>query len=157
VVLTGTYILLYWFPQVFTHLYRAFDPLSEWMRGQPADQWFMYGFFYTLAVVVMGVRAYARYRHSRYHVIRTTSVIFFQLGIAFIFPSILLLLNQPEFYFHYFWPLKYDYLWPGTTEAFSSAGATGVFMVFWGAMMIVVATPILTYFFGKRWYCSWVC
>ncbi|HEX7069154.1 MAG TPA: 4Fe-4S dicluster-binding protein, partial [Rhodothermales bacterium] len=81
----------------------------------------------------------------------------FQLGFAFILPSLLLLLNQPEFYFHYFWPLKYDYLWPGTTAAFSSAGATGVFMVFWGIVMIAVATPILTYFFGKRWYCSWVC
>ena len=23
--------------------------------------------------------------------------------------------------------------------------------------MIFIATPILTYFFGKRWYCSWVC
>ena len=21
----------------------------------------------------------------------------------------------------------------------------------------MIATPILTYFFGKRWYCSWVC
>jgi polyferredoxin len=30
-------------------------------------------------------------------------------------------------------------------------------MVFWGATMSMVATPLLTYFFGKRWYCSWVC
>jgi ferredoxin-type protein NapH len=30
-------------------------------------------------------------------------------------------------------------------------------MVFWGAVMIFIATPILTYFYGKRWYCSWVC
>lgn len=157
VILTGTYVLLYWFPHTLEHLYRAFDPLSEWIRGKPADQWFMYGFFYTMAVVVMGVRAYARFRHSRYHVIRTTSVIFFQLGFAFILPSLLLLFNQPEFYFHYFWPLQFEYLWPGTVEAFSSAGATGVFMIFWGVVMIAIATPILTYFYGKRWYCSWVC
>ena len=157
VVFTGVYILLYWFPWTLEHLIRAFDPMSEWIRGRAADQWFMYGFFYTMAVVVMGVRAYLRYRHSRYHVIRTTSVIFFQLGFAFILPSILLLLNEPEFYFHYFWPLKYDYLWPGTVESFSSASATGVFMMFWGVVMIAIATPVLTYFFGKRWYCSWVC
>ena len=30
------------------------------------------------------------------------------------------------------------------------------FLVF-GALMTFVATPILTYYFGKRWYCSWVC
>jgi polyferredoxin len=30
--------------------------------------------------------------------------------------------------------------------------------MFWfGALMTFVATPVLTYFFGKRWYCSWVC
>ncbi len=32
-----------------------------------------------------------------------------------------------------------------------------VFMVTWGVVAAFVATPILTYFFGKRWYCSWVC
>ena len=30
-------------------------------------------------------------------------------------------------------------------------------MLIWGVVLIAVATPILTYFFGKRWYCSWVC
>lgn len=30
-------------------------------------------------------------------------------------------------------------------------------MFFWGAVMALIATPVLTYFFGKRWYCSWVC
>ena len=25
------------------------------------------------------------------------------------------------------------------------------------AVLLVVAIPILTYYFGKRWYCSWVC
>ncbi|MGH7885064.1 MAG: 4Fe-4S binding protein, partial [Thermodesulfobacteriota bacterium] len=33
----------------------------------------------------------------------------------------------------------------------------GVFLIFWGVIMTFIATPILTYFFGKRWYCSWVC
>ncbi|HNJ72622.1 MAG TPA: 4Fe-4S binding protein, partial [bacterium] len=39
----------------------------------------------------------------------------------------------------------------------SQPGGLGTFMVFWGAVMSFIATPILTYFFGKRWYCSWVC
>ena len=30
-------------------------------------------------------------------------------------------------------------------------------MIAFGIFAIVVLTPVLTYFFGKRWYCSWVC
>ncbi len=157
VVLTGFYVVLYWYPEQLHHLIRVFDPLSNRMRGQPADQWFLYGAFYTLAILVMGVRALYKYRHSRYHVVRTFSVMFFQLGFAFVIPQILILLNEPEFYFSYFWPLQYDYLWPGTVGWLTDASHLGVFMVFWGAVMIFVATPVLTYFFGKRWYCSWVC
>ena len=30
-------------------------------------------------------------------------------------------------------------------------------MLVWGIVLFVVGVPVLTYFFGKRWYCSWVC
>ncbi len=156
--LTGFYVLVYWFPETLVHLARTVDPLSMLLRGKPADHWFLYGTLYTLAVGVMGVRALLKYRHSRYQVIRTLSVIFFQLGFAFLIPAFLQLFGKPEFYFTYFWPLKYDYLFPGTVEYLvRDGGHLGVFMVFWGAVMIAVATPVLTYFYGKRWYCSWVC
>ncbi len=157
IVFTGFYVILYWAPSNLEHLVRMTDPLSYVMRGQPADRWFLYGLFYTLPVLVMGVRMIIKYRHNRYQILRTISVMFFQLGLAFILPGLLLMFNQPEFYFSYFWPLKYDYLWPGSVDYLSNASALGVFMVFWGAVMTVVATPVLTYFFGKRWYCSWVC
>ncbi|MEX1055382.1 MAG: 4Fe-4S binding protein, partial [Rhodothermales bacterium] len=157
VFLTGFYVVLYWFPAFLAPLIRIFDPLSYFLRGTAADQWLAYGAFYTLAIMVMGVRMLFKYRHSRYHVVRTFSVMFFQLGFAFLIPSFLVLLNQPEFYFSYFWPLKYDYLWPSTIGWLTDASHLGIFMVFWGAVMIFIATPILTYFFGKRWYCSWVC
>lgn len=151
-------MLLYWYPATLEHLIRAFDPLSQWMRGRPADRWFLYGSIYTIAVLVMGVRMLAKYRHNRYQILRTLSVMAVQLVLAFVIPALLVLLNEPEFYFSYFWPLKYDYLWPSSIDYLvSTGGALGVFMVFWGGLMIFVATPILTYFFGKRWYCSWVC
>ena len=133
------------------------DSASGLLRGEAADRWFLYGLFYTLAILVMGVRMLVRYRDNRYHILRTLSVMFFQLGFAFLLPGLLKRLNQPEYYFTYFWPLKYDYLWPGSIDFFSSASSVGVFMVFWGAVMFFIATPVLTYFFGKRWYCSWVC
>ena len=157
IVLTGLYVLLYWFPATLEGLIRVVDPLSYTLTGNPANQWFLYGTIYTVAVLVMGVRALWKYRHSRYQVIRTFSVMGAQLFLAFLIPQLLVLFNQPEFYFSYFWPLKYDYLWPGTVGYLTASGGLGYFMVFWGIVMIAVATPVLTYFFGKRWYCSWVC
>ncbi len=157
IVLTGFYIIIYWFPFMLEGLIRVFDPLSILLSGKPADQWFMYGLFYTLAVVTMGIRFIAKNRNSRYHIIRTFSVMFFQLGFAFLVPMFLKKLNEPEFYFSYFWPLKYSYLFPSDVSSLMSSGNLGVFMVFWGAMMTFIATPILTYKYGKRWYCSWVC
>lgn len=158
VFLTGFYIVLYWWPDLMTGLIRSLDPLSFWLRGNAADRWFLYGTFYTLAVLIMGVRALLKYRHSRYQFIRTLSVMFFQLILAYLIPYFLLLFNQPEFYLSYFWPLKYDYLFPGTVDYLVKApGALGVFFVFWTAIISLIGVPILTYFFGKRWYCSWVC
>ncbi|SMC00334.1 4Fe-4S ferredoxin iron-sulfur binding domain protein [Hymenobacter roseosalivarius DSM 11622] len=156
-VLTGFYVLLYWFSWTLENLIRTLDPFSQALRGKAADQWFLYGTFYTLAILLMGARALWKYRHSRYQLIRTVSVMFFQLGFAFLLPGVLLFFQQPEFYFSYFWPLKYDYLFPGGVTDLVKNGGLGVFMVFWGAIMSLVATPVLTYFFGKRWYCSWVC
>lgn len=157
IVITGFYVLLYWYPETLEHLIRMTDPLSYTMRGVPADQWFMYGTFYTLAILVMGIRAIVKYRHSRYQIIRTLSVMFFQLTLAFLIPAILVLFKQPEFYFSYFWPLKPYYLFPNGVADIEKAGGLGIFMIRWAAIMTFVGTPVLTYFYGKRWYCSWVC
>ncbi len=160
VVLTGFYVLLYWFPQSLEGLIRTMDPVSYTIRGAAADQWFMYGTLYSLAVLVMGIRALYRYRHDRYQRWRTVSVILAQGVLAYLIPQILVAFNEPEFYFSYFWPLKPEYLWPGDFGngwIWDHPGRLGRFMVIWGAVMAFVAVPILTYFFGKRWYCSWVC
>jgi len=164
-VLTGFYVVLYWYSNdngqgnfgLLNNLVHGLDGFSQWLRGRPADQWFLYGTFYTLAILLMGGRALWKYRHSRYQLIRTASVMFFQTGFAFIIPGVLQFFQKPEFYFSYFWPLKYDYLFPGTVTSLLQNGGLGVFMVFWGAVMSLLATPVLTYFYGKRWYCSWVC
>nr|MDQ6890372.1 FeS-binding protein [Bacteroidota bacterium] len=76
IALTGFYIIIYWFPWMFEGLIRIFDPLSKLLTNQPANQWFMYGAFYTLAVLSMGFRFIGRHSHNRYHVIRTFSVMF---------------------------------------------------------------------------------
>lgn len=157
VVFTGFYVLLYWFPDTLAHMTVAFDPLSRAIRGKSADRWFLYGTLYTLAVLIMGARMLVKYRHSRYQTIRTISVMFFQTVFALLLPGLLQLFNQPEFYFHYFWPLKYDYLFPSKLSTLFNGSALAVFMGFWAIVIAFIGVPILTYFYGKRWYCSWVC
>ncbi len=157
IAITGFYVVLYWFPGALEGLIRMVDPLSYTLRGREADQWFLYGTFYTVAVVVMGVRAILRYRHNNYQVIRTLSVMFFQLVLAYLVVGFLLRVWGQEFYFHYFWPLKPDYFFPGTIESFSNSGGFYYFAIRWAIVLAFVGVPVLTYFFGKRWYCSWVC
>lgn len=159
VLLTSFYICLYWYPQYLQGWIALFNPLSEWIRGKTADQWFVYGALYTFGVWVMGIRFIFKYRHNRYQLIRTLSVCFFQLGFAFLLPSFMALMNEPEYYFSYFWPLKPDYLSPSYIGYVlkSSEHQLGWYFIGFSALMTFIATPILTYFFGKRWYCSWVC
>lgn len=159
VVLTGFYVLLYWFPATLEPLIRLCDPLSRLLAHRDADQWFLYGMLYTLAVLVFGARMLRRHRGNPYQLLRTGSVMFFQLGFAFLLPNLMKALRQPEFYFTYFWPLKPEYFWPAGYGMgwILDSGRIGAFLIAWGAVMSFVATPVLTYFFGKRWYCSWVC
>lgn len=127
------------------------NPVSHFLRNRDSDRWFLYGALYTLLVVSMGIRFYRRWRHDRYQKIRTLSVMAVQSVIAFMLPALLLYFNTKEFYFSYFWPLKLEYFLPSTFTDYPRA------MALWAVMMSFVAVPVLTYFFGKRWYCSWVC
>jgi Pyruvate/2-oxoacid:ferredoxin oxidoreductase delta subunit len=157
VLFTGFYVVLYWFPGMLGGLIRLHDPLSEFLRGKPSDQWFVYGTFYTVAILVMGAKAIAKYRHSRYQIVRTGVIMTTQLGFAYLLPALFAKLNQPEVYLSYLWPLAYDKLFPGTLQGFLQAGNIGWFIVGWFVIGTLLATPVLTYYFGKRWYCSWVC
>lgn len=136
------------------NVYGHLESLSQTLRGRPADQWFFYGTLYTVAVLVFGARMLHRYRTVPYQIVRTLSVMFFQLGFAYLLPNLLVLFKQPEFYFSYFWPLKPEYLYPYTWAHY---GGAGVYFLIVAALLSFVATPVLTYYFGKRWYCSWVC
>ena len=156
IAFTAFYICLYWAPHVVQGIVHLFDPLSETMRGKVADQWFAYGALYTFAMLVMGMKFMVKYRNNRYQLVRTISVLVVQLGFAFLLPSFLALMQQPEFFFSYFWPLDHDALFPATLADLSTT-TLGLWAIGIGLFMTFAATPVLTYFFGKRWYCSWVC
>ncbi len=165
IILTGFYVLLYWYPQYLgqgdggenSGLIRLFDPLSQSLKGKPASQWFVYGTMYTLIMLLMGIKFIYKYRHDRYQVLRTVSVLFFQTAFAFILPEILQGLNKPYFDFKNIWPLNYYFFFDWHIDGLIQSGMLGYFMLFWGIISFLVLTPVLTWFYGKRWYCSWVC
>lgn len=161
-ILTGTwligfYIFLYFFPEYLTTWVIMVDPVSHLINGNEAGRFFLYGFLYTLCILVMGVRFMIHYRHSKYQKLRTISVMFFQTAFAFLIPEILVRLNQPYYDFKNIWPLDYSFFFDYRLSEMISHGTLGIFMLGWGLMLIVVGVPVMVYFFGKRWYCSWVC
>ncbi|MEZ5050724.1 MAG: 4Fe-4S binding protein [Saprospiraceae bacterium] len=166
VIITGFYILLYFKPELLgqgaddmpnTGLVAFFDPLSMFLKGKPASQWFVYGTLYTVAIIGFGFKFILKYRGNRYQTLRTLSVMFFQLGFAFLIPSIMEGFNYPYYDAKNMWPLNYYFFNDRNINGFLSAGNFGLFMLILGLLLIFLISPILTYFYGKRWYCSWVC
>ncbi len=170
IALTGFYVILYFFPQYLglvdnganKGLISLFDPLSMFLSGNPASQWFVYGTLYTVAILAFGIKFIWKYRHNRYEVIRTSSVMFFQTAFAFIIPELMARLNNDSFNLPYYdlkniWPLNYYNFEQYRVDDFINAGNVGLAILIFGVLSITVITPILTYKYGKRWYCSWVC
>ncbi len=172
ILLTGFYIVLYFYPQYLglaskgepnTGLISLFDPLSRLLSGNPASQWFVYGTLYTLAILVFGYKFMLKYRHNRYEQLRTASVMFFQLGFAFLIPEFMSRLNaSPNYNLPYYdlksmWPLNYYLFDNWSINGLLASGSLGVIMLLFGIVSIFVISPFLTYKYGKRWYCSWVC
>ena len=168
IVLTAFYIVLYFFPQLLglgkdglanTSLVALFDPLSQLLSGRPASQWFVYGTLYTVAILIFGYKFILKYRHNRYEQIRTISVMFFQLAFAFLIPEFMYRMNSnlPYYDLKSIWPLNYYLFDEWSVESFLSNGNIGLILLIFGIVSIFIITPILTYKYGKRWYCSWVC
>jgi len=167
IVLTGFYVMLYWFPELLgqsksgnTGIVALFDPLSMFFKGQAATQWFVYGTLYTLIILALGVKFMYKYRHNRYQLVRTVSVVIAQLFLAYLIPEIMEGMNSDKPYFakdlKNMWPLNHYFFEPWHLKNMQ-ASSTGMIFLVWGILLFAVVTPILTYFFGKRWYCSWVC
>lgn len=172
IVMTGFYVLIYWYPHMLgmgegdaanTGVVSLFDPLSQMMHGKKASQWFMYGTMYTFAILFFGIKFIWKYRHNKYQVLRTISVMFFQFFLAFLIPEVLSILNG-GFESGYFtldlknqWPLNYYFAEQWNIDGMISAGTLGYFFLAFGLLLPTVISPILTYKYGKRWYCSWVC
>jgi ferredoxin-type protein NapH len=170
IILTGFYVLIYWFPTLLglgengnpnSGLVALFDPLSLVLNGKIASQWFVYGTLYTLCIVGLGYKFILKYRHNRYQIIRTIVVMVSQFFLAYFIPEILEGLNSEQAYFakdiKNMWPLNYYFFDSWHVDNMRNGGTMGMIYLVWGIVLFLVVTPIITYFVGKRWYCSFVC
>ena len=157
VYLVVFYVFLYFWPQYLGNNILIVNPVSLGLSGNPASQWFLYGFIYCVAMTLMAVRMYIKYRHNNYHLVRTSVVLFFQIIFAFLLPEILVRFNMPWYDFKNAWPLNYRFFFEYDMTKLIADGNIGIFMFVWGIVFSAVVIPIMVYFYGKRWYCSWVC
>jgi ferredoxin-type protein NapH len=170
IVLTAFYVALYWFPETLglgkegqnTGLIALFDPLKRFFSGSnSSSQWFVYGTLYTVAILALGIKFMIKYRHNRYQLIRTSVVIVSQLFLAYLIPEILEGLTTGQAYFakdiKNIWPLNYYFFHDWHLNAMLEGGALGRLFLIAGLALFLIGAPVITYFVGKRWYCSWVC
>jgi polyferredoxin len=116
-----------------------------------ASKWWLYGFLYSVGMILGGWFVIRRHGSSRYQTIRTSVVVAVQILFGFSVPLVMSVFGKHEFYFSYFWPLKIDYMLPSTVF-------NNPFLILaWSFLGSLVAFPLLAYFLGKRFYCSWVC
>ncbi|MSP55098.1 MAG: 4Fe-4S binding protein [Myxococcales bacterium] len=115
------------------------------------SKWTFYGLIYTLAMCIGGWFMLRKHGNSAYHRWRTISLVAVQSVLGFLLPLVLDFLGRPSYYFSYFFPLKYDILFPGTLKDMPVAVAC------WFVFGSLVGVPTLVYFQGKRAYCSWIC
>jgi len=151
------YIVLYFFPDYIVNWTYIVDPISQSISGNLASQWFLYGFLYCVVMIVMAIRMYIKYRNNMHQILRTTSVLFFQIVFAFLIPEILVRFDKPWYDFKNAFPLDYDFFFSWNLNSLISSGGFGIFILVWGIVLTLVIVPVMVYFFGKRWYCSWVC
>ena len=152
------YIVLYFRPHYITNWIELVNPIKQALSGgQDADRWFLYGFLYTLVMIVMGIRMFLKYRHNKYQLVRTGSVLFFQLGFAFLLPEILGRFNNPAVDLKNAWPLDYSFYYDYRLEGMLDKNENyflgmhvGTSIFVWGIVLTFILVPLFTYLYGKR-------
>jgi ferredoxin-type protein NapH len=123
------------------------------------NKWFLYGTLYTIGMIGGGIYYLRKHGNSAYNKYRIGVNIGVQVTLAWSIPFVLPLFftTDPGEFWHYeqyfasIWPLDWYELHPGILGSMPFAFALIVlFLAF-------VVAPLASVFFGKRWYCSWVC
>jgi polyferredoxin len=84
-----------------------------------------------------------------------------QLSLSYIIPEIISSLKNGSGDYNKdlknFWPLNYEFFTPESLDSMRSTGGLGMLYLITGIALFAFVAPVVTYFVGKRWYCSWVC
>ena len=123
------------------------------------SRWLLYGLLYCVAMIGGAIYYLSEHGNSRYNRIRVSVNVSVQVVLAFLLPLVMPLFftSDPaemwkyEYYFSYLWPLDWYKLQPDVLANIPVALAA------YSVAASLVLAPVLAYFFGKRWYCSWVC
>lgn len=140
-LLIGFYCVLYWTP---------------WLDGPSAalglrNKWYLYGLLYCIFMSGGAYFYLRKHGNSRYNQLRILVNVSVQILLGWTLPFVMPMFGGKEFYFSYFWPLKYDYLYPHTLHDLP------LYMAIYTIVGSLVVAPLAALAFGKRWYCSWVC
>lgn len=149
-LLMAFYVLLYFpgsaltpnFPDLIT-------PISSALHIP--NKWLFYALLYSVAMVGGGLVMLKKHGNSRYHRIRTLTLLGVQVIMAFLLPWVLLLVVHHDYYLSYFWPLSRYSLYPSTLKDMP------LYLAMYFIAGALVGLPLLAYFKGKRVYCSWIC
>ena len=109
IYLISFYLILYFISDYIVNWTFILDPISLFLNGGLSSQWFVYGFLNCTVMLIMALRMYIKYRDNKYQLIRTSSVLFFQIIFAFLIPEIMTSLNMPGYDFKNAFPLDYDF------------------------------------------------
>ncbi len=115
------------------------------------SKWDLYGILYTIAIITGGLYFIKTHGNSHYLKFRTFTLIFFQIVFAFSIPEIMGLFASKGFNFAKFWPLGIDLFYPENIFKYP------LLIIVYAFVSSLIIVPIMTLFYGKRWYCSWVC
>jgi len=97
-VIDRFYICLYWFPEYFGGLPALFDPLSMALTHKPADQMVCVRLFVHLCGIGDGRQIHVQVPAQSLSTAAHRFCEFFQLGFAYLIPSFMKMMNQPEYY-----------------------------------------------------------
>lgn len=115
------------------------------------DRWFLYGALYSIAMLAGAAYYLRRHGNAAYNRVRIAVNLATQVLLAFTLPLVMAALGQGAFYPSYLWPLDIYKLYPQTL------GALPVYLAAYSIVGSLVGAPLAALFFGKRWYCSWIC
>jgi polyferredoxin len=139
---------------IFEHAMKALGRsvgATKWQLDYIYSKWTLYGTLYTLAILCGGAFVIRRYIHNKYIVVRTIVIMITQATLAYSVPMLMSAKGYYGYYFSYIWPLKIDYLYPENLKAMPLP------LILYSILGALVLVPLLGVFFGKRWYCSWIC